>query len=40
MEIGQERKESSEWLKNVSKSLALLFVKGKNVVFIELDLFC
>ena len=31
MEIGQERKEvlySSEWLKNASKSLELLFVKG------------
>ena len=43
MDLGQERKEvlySSEWLKNVSISRELLFVKGGNVVFKELDLFC
>ena len=44
MDLGQERKEGFILFRMVEKclkkSLALLFVKGKNVVFKELDLFC
>ena len=43
MDLGQERIEGFilvRMVENVSKSLEILFVKGGNVVFKELDLFC